>query len=164
LSQGCGSLTKMLFLDAKYFLTDHNLNYTDKMSMAAGVEVRVPYLDPDLIAVAARLPSSFKQHRATGKWILKKAAEPYLPHDVIYRSKTGFGAPMRHWIKHELAHVVDDLFSSKAFTQRGLFDPTGVRQLVDLNRADRIDASYTIFAIMCTELWCQLFLDGKTVN
>ena len=164
LFQGTDSLTKMLFLDAKFFLTDHNLNYTDKMSMAAGVEVRVPYLDPDLMSVAARLPSSFKQHRATGKWILKKVAEPYLPHDVIYRSKTGFGAPMRQWIKHDLVHLVDDLFSSKAFTQRGLFDPTGVRQLVDLNRADCVDASYSIFAIMCIEIWCRLFVDGKAVH
>jgi len=132
--------------------------------MAAGVEVRVPYLDPDLMAVAARLPSNFKQHRGMGKWILKKAAEPYLPHDVIYRPKTGFGAPMRHWIKHELAQAVDDLFSSRAFTQRGLFDPTGVRQLVDLSRGGHVDASYTIFAIMCIELWCRLFVDGEAVH
>jgi asparagine synthase (glutamine-hydrolysing) len=83
LPQGSDSLSKMLFLDAKFFLADHNLNYTDKMSMAAGVEVRVPYLDPDLMAVAARLPSKFKQHGVTGKWVLKKVAEPYLPCPVM---------------------------------------------------------------------------------
>ena len=55
------------------------------MSMAAGVETRVPFLDLDLIQFAARIPPSYKQWGRTGKWVLKKAMEPYLPHDVIYR-------------------------------------------------------------------------------
>ena len=75
-------INRMLYLDAKFFLTDHNLNYTDKMSMAHGVEARVPLLDPDLMAFAARLPTRFKQSGATGKWIFKKAMEGILPRDV----------------------------------------------------------------------------------
>ena len=68
----------MLFLEGKFFLADHNLNYTDKMAMSQGVEVRVPLLDTDLVALAARLPDKMKQRGATGKWIFKKAMEPYL--------------------------------------------------------------------------------------
>ena len=62
------------------------------MSMAVGVEVRVPFLDLDLVEYAAQIPKKYKQNRSVGKWVLKKAMEPYLPHEVIYRPKTGFGA------------------------------------------------------------------------
>ena len=98
-------LQRMLALEQRFFLADHNLLYTDKMSMAAGVEVRVPFLDNDLVRLANALPPELKQRGAEGKWVLKKAMEPYLPHDVIYRPKTGFGAPLRHWLRHELRGV-----------------------------------------------------------
>lgn len=153
------ALNRMLYLDGKYFLTDHNLNYTDKMSMAMGVEVRVPLLDPDLISLAARLPIKFKQNGNTGKWIFKKAMEPYLPKDVIYRSKTGFGAPLRHWLRNELRPLVEDVLSQASLKKRGLFDPTGVRRLIESDRTGQADAAYTIFSLMCIELWCRIFLD-----
>ncbi len=89
-------LNKMLYLEAKHFLTDHNLNYTDKMGMAEGVEIRVPLLDPDLINFSASLPINYKQRGREGKWIFKKAMENMLPNDVIYRPKTGFGTPLRY--------------------------------------------------------------------
>lgn len=153
-------LSRMLHSDAKYFLADHNLNYGDKIPMAYGVEVRVPFLDPDLVELATRLPNRYKQHGWTGKWILRKAMEGILPRDVIYRSKTGFGAPLRHWMRNELRGVVEDVLSEESLRRRGLFDPAGVRRLVDLNRAGRIDAAYPIFSIMCMEFWCRMFLDG----
>src|SRR5262249_248165 len=78
-------LHRMLYLEGKFFLADHNLNYVDKVSMANGVEVRVPLLDPDLVALAARLPIAYKQRGSMGKWVLRKAMEPYLPRDVLYR-------------------------------------------------------------------------------
>ena len=70
-------LQRMLALEQRFFLTDHNLLYTDKMSMAAGVEVRVPFLDNDLVRLANALPPGLKQRGAEGKWVLKKAMEPY---------------------------------------------------------------------------------------
>ena len=93
-------LNKLLYLEGKHFLADHNLNYNDKMSMASGVEVRVPLLDQDLIALATSLPLNFKQHGKIGKWIFKQAMEPYLPKDIIYRPKTGFGVPLRYWLNN----------------------------------------------------------------
>ena len=156
------ALNKMLYLEGKHFLTDHNLNYTDKMSMAVGVEVRVPLLDPELVRFAAVLPPRLKQHGGEGKWIFKKAMEPFLPHEVIYRRKTGFGVPLRYWLRHKLRPVVEDVLSKSSLTNRGLFDPTGVHQLVKMDRDGRIDASYPIFELMCIELWCRIFIDGKT--
>jgi len=152
-------LNKMLYLEAKYFLADHNLNYTDKMAMAEGVEVRVPFLDPDLVALAARLPTGMKQRGLIGKWVLKKSLESRLPRDVIYRPKTGFGAPIRYWLRNELRPLVDDILSPTALRRRGLFDARAVRALITRDRAGGIDAAYTILSILCIELWCQNFID-----
>jgi asparagine synthase (glutamine-hydrolysing) len=155
-------LHRMLYLESKFFLPDHNLNYVDKVSMANGVEVRVPFLDPELIAMSARLPPHYKQRGATGKWVLRKAMEAYLPHDVIHRSKTGFGAPLRHWLRNQLKPLVEDVLSPESLARRGLFDPTAVRQLVELNSSRQIDAAYSIFSMICIELWCRMFIDPPT--
>jgi asparagine synthase (glutamine-hydrolysing) len=88
-------LQKMLTLEQRFFLADHNLLYTDKMSMAAGVEVRVPFLDIELVEFSSRIPDNMKQRGKVGKWVLKKAMENMLPHDIVYRPKTGFGVPLR---------------------------------------------------------------------
>ncbi|HEY1791833.1 MAG TPA: asparagine synthase (glutamine-hydrolyzing) [Opitutaceae bacterium] len=152
-------LNQMLYLDSRFFLADHNLNYTDKMSMAASMEVRVPYLDPDLVKFSTSLPLNFKQRGRVGKWIFKRAMEPVLPHDVIYREKTGFGVPLRHWLKHELKEQVDDTLSDAVLRRRGIFNPAGVRRLIELDREGRMDASYPIFALMCIETWCRRFVD-----
>ncbi len=154
-------LDKMLYLECKHFLADHNLNYNDKMGMAAGVEIRVPLLDLDLVDFAASLPVDFKQRGAVGKWIFKKAMESYLPHDVIYRPKTGFGVPLRKWLKGILKPLVDDVLSSNNLLSRGVFEPTAVKRMLDADRAGCVDASYTIFAIICIELWCRQYIDGK---
>ena len=155
-------LNRMLYLEGKFFLTDHNLNYVDKVSMANGVEVRVPLLDPDLIELAARLPLHLKQRRSVGKWVLRKAMEPYLPREVLYREKTGFGAPLRHWLRQQLRPMVEDVLSEESISRRGIFEPKAVRSLVDRNEARQVDAAYTIFGMMCIELWCRMFIDPPT--
>jgi asparagine synthase (glutamine-hydrolysing) len=120
----------------------------------------VPLLDPDVVELAAGLPVEFKQRGRVGKWIFKKAMEPLLPREVIYRPKTGFGAPLRTWFRGSLRPWVDELLSEAALRQRGLFDPRGVAELLRADREGRADGSYTLFAVICLELWCRLFLDG----
>jgi asparagine synthase (glutamine-hydrolysing) len=158
LPSGLSPLQRMLALDQRFFLADHNLLYTDKMSMAAGVEVRVPFLDKDLVRLANALPSRFKQSGHEGKWVLKKAMEPLLPREAICRPKTGFGAPLRQWLRHELKELVDDTLSAETLRKRGLFDPVAVGSLVADDRAGRVDAAYTILGLMCIEIWCRRFL------
>ncbi len=153
-------LQRMLYLETRHFLADHNLNYTDRAGMAAGVEIRVPLLDLDLVSFAAHVPAKFKQKGTVGKAIFKKAMEPYLPHDVIYRPKSGFGAPLRQWLRNELREMVNDTMSEAALTRRGFFDPRAVRALIEADRTGRIDGSYTIFALMSFELWCRSFVDA----
>jgi asparagine synthase (glutamine-hydrolysing) len=146
-------------LEQRFFTTDHNLLYTDKMSMATGVEVRVPLLAKNLVEFSATIPDNMKQRGREGKWIFKKTMESYLPKEIIYRSKTGFGAPLRDWLKVELSDYVADLLSHSSLAARGLFDSERVRRLVASNNSGEIDASYTIFSLMCIEIWCRQHLD-----
>lgn len=157
-------LDKVLALEQRFFTTDHNLLYTDKMSMAAGVEVRVPLLAKSLVEFVANIPDGLKQKGTEGKWIFKKTMETYLPKNIIYRPKTGFGAPLREWLKVELRDYVNDLLSNKSLTNRGLFNPDKVQLLLEKNYKGEIDASYTIFSLMCIEIWCRQHLDAQSFN
>lgn len=162
LPPGLPALERLLALEQRFFLGDHNLPYADKMSMAAGVEVRVPFLDPDLVALANALPAALKQRGRHGKWILKRALEPYLPRAVIYRPKAGFGAPLRRWLRGELGELLRDVLSPRNLRERGLFDPARVQALCEADRRGEVDAAYTIFALCCVELWCRHFLGGPS--
>ena len=153
------NVEKMLMLERKYFLVDHNLNYTDKMSMATGVEVRVPFLDKQVVATAAKIPSYLKQKGKIGKWILKKAAEKILPKEIIYRQKSGFGAPLRTWLQNDLVSMVDSCLSKDTIERRGVFNAKNVLSLIEDDRKGKADNSYPIFALLCFEIWCQQFLD-----
>jgi asparagine synthase (glutamine-hydrolysing) len=154
-------LQRLLYLDAKHFLPDHNLNYTDRAGMAAGVEVRVPLLDVDLVQLATRIPSRFKHRGGVGKAVFKRAMEPYLPREIIYRPKSGFGAPLRSWLRNDLRDMVEETLEPGAIRQRGFFDPGAVTRLIAADRAGRVDGSYTIFALLCLELWCRRFIDCR---
>jgi len=153
------NLQKMLYLEAKGFLPDHNLNYTDKMGMAAGVEIRVPFLDTNLVDIASRIPDRFKQNGREGKWVLKKSMEDILPRNVIYRPKTGFGAPLRYWMQNQLKSLIDEVLSDTALKNRGIFDVAGVRNMIIEDRVGKHDYSYVIFSILCIELWFKTFVD-----
>ena len=152
-------LQRMLYLEARHFLADHNLNYTDRAGMAVGVEIRVPLVDPEVVQFATEVPARLKQRGRVGKAIFKEAMQPYLPREVIYRPKMGFGAPLRRWLREELRATVDDTLAAGALRRRGFFDPAAVRRLIEADRAGNIDGSYTIFALMCFELWCRRFVD-----
>lgn len=150
-------LNKMLYLELKYFLPDHNLNYTDKMSMATGVEVRVPFLDYELVEMSTKIPVEFKMKNSNPKYILKKLAEKYLPKDIIYRSKTGFGAPVRKWIVEDLDEMVQDRLSQKNVSFYEIFDYKAVKKIIADNKAGCIDASYSILSLLAIDSWLRQF-------
>ncbi|ODS23474.1 asparagine synthase (glutamine-hydrolyzing) [Candidatus Endobugula sertula] len=155
----CDNIDKMLYWEMKHFLADHNLNYTDKLSMANGVEVRVPLLDNDLVEYVASISNVLKQKGNQGKWIFKRAMEKYLPKDIIYRRKTGFGGPLRQWLNNELRPLVDEVLSESSLNHRGLFNTKAVRQMVELDRKGDRDFSYSIFALVSIEIWSRTFID-----
>jgi asparagine synthase (glutamine-hydrolysing) len=107
------------------------------------------------------IPDDMKQHGRIGKWIFKKAMEPALPHEVIYRPKSGFGVPLRQWLLGPLDALLQDTLSPARLKARGIFDAEAVIRLLAANRSGQVDASYTIFAILCMELWCVQYLDGQ---
>jgi asparagine synthase (glutamine-hydrolysing) len=152
-------LNKLLFWDMKTFLPDHNLNYTDKMSMATGVEVRVPFLDIELLEFSCQIPTKLKMKGMTTKYLLKKLMEKYLPHEVIYRSKTGFGVPLRQWIKYDLDTMIQQYLNKKTIEKRGVFEYESVRNLLENNKKGKIDASYSILCLMAIESWHRQFID-----
>ncbi len=154
-------LNKLLYLEMNSFLVDHNFNYTDKMGMAEGVEIRVPYLDNDLVDFSYSIPPGLKLKGTETKYILKKLAERYLPDDVIYRSKAGFGAPVRKWISHDLKPLINERLSIQRLRKHDLFDFKNVHDLVKRNDAGEIDASYTIWALLAIDSWISQFHNNK---
>jgi asparagine synthase (glutamine-hydrolysing) len=154
-------LNKMLFLELNTFLPDHNLNYTDKMSMAVGVEARVPYLDLELVTFANRLPLKFKMQGKTTKYLLRKVAERYLPMDVIYRPKTGFGAPVRTWIRNDLSIQLANFSKDSILIKKRILNAEAVEKLIADDKAGKVDAAYTIFSLLAIDSWFNQFLKIK---
>ena len=152
-------LNRLLYVDLKTFLPCLNLDYTDKTSMAATLEVRVPYLNHELVELAARMPPELKLRGLKRKYILKRAAEQLLPHDVVWRKKAGFGAPVRSWLRGALRPLVDDLLSEETVKRRGLFDPGEVRRVIDANLSGREDYNLQVFQLLTLELWQREFMD-----
>jgi asparagine synthase (glutamine-hydrolysing) len=159
LDTGGDELSRLLYLDAKTFLPCLNLTYTDKMSMAASVEVRVPLIDDELLALAARIPSNLKLRGWRRKYVFKRSQEHALPRDILWRRKAGFGAPVRAWLEHDLAPMLDDLLSADTLRARGLVDPAAVQKLRADNTAGLADNSLQLYALLGLELWCRTFLD-----
>jgi len=156
---GTGELNRHSHLLIQTFLAAHNFLYTDKTSMAASIETRVPFMDVELMRLAARIPERMKLHGTTTKYVLKKAMERYLPSSVLYRSKTGFGAPLRQWIGEDLHHPIEVLLGRKHIEGRGLFEPDVVARVLDENKRDIADHAYLIYALLTLELWQQTYLD-----
>jgi asparagine synthase (glutamine-hydrolysing) len=154
-------INQFVYLDMKAFLPSLNLTYTDKMSMAASTEVRVPLLDDELVALASQLPPELKMRRLKRKYILKRSMESVLPREVIWRPKAGFGAPVRSWLVGELRPMVDELLSSSAVERRGLLDPGEVARLIRANQEGREDNAHRLWALLTLELWHHTFIDAQ---
>lgn len=158
------NLNTILYWELCTFLVDHNLNYTDKMAMAFGVEARVPFLDKELVEFAQLIPPNLKMKGKETKYILKKVAERYLPNEIVYRPKTGFGAPVRKWIVEDLDFIIKDRLSPEKIDRRGIFNSKEVWRLIDDNKRGKIDASYSIWALLAIESWLIQFVDQQNIT
>tara|TARA_Y100000591_G_C21665474_1_gene610057 strand:- start:240 stop:920 length:681 start_codon:yes stop_codon:yes gene_type:complete len=150
-------LNKMLHLEKKTFLVDHNLNYTDKMSMAVGVETRVPYLDLDLVEFVKKINPTLKMKGNQTKYILKKVAEKYLPDEIIYRPKSGFGAPVRKWIINDMSDLIDTKLSKQKINSHKIFDYNTIKKMIKENKNYKSDYSYNIWSILSISSWIDQF-------
>ena len=153
-------LNQLLYVDLKTFLPCLNLITTDKTSMAANLEVRVPFLNQEMLALTARMPPDLKLRGLKRKYILKRAAEQLLPRDVVWRKKAGFGAPIRSWLRGPLRPMVDELLSEAIVKRRGLFRPEEVKRVIEANLSGREDYNLQVFQLLTLELWQRAFIDS----
>ena len=127
--------------------------------MAANLEVRVPFLNREMIELAAHMPPELKLRGFKRKYILKRALEKVLPHEVVWRKKAGFGAPIRSWLRGPLKPLVDELLSEETVRKRGLFRPEEVRRIINANLSGREDYNLQVFQLLNLELWQRQFID-----
>tara|TARA_Y100000591_G_C21830365_1_gene699194 strand:+ start:315 stop:2204 length:1890 start_codon:yes stop_codon:yes gene_type:complete len=152
-------LSKLCFCDTKIYLPDHNLLYSDKAMMAAGVEGRPPLIDHRIIEFMFKLPPKFRLNFLTQKYLLKKVSEKYLPRKIIYRPKAPFSAPMRGWLRNELNDMVNDLLSVRSIKNRGIYNPKYVQKLLKENNSGMKDNSQLIWRLMVNETWFRKYFD-----
>lgn len=148
-------------VDTHMFMLGLNLTYSDRSSMAASVEVRVPFIDKIVVTKAMQIPGYLKIKKGISKYILKKAAENFLPKNIIYRRKASFGAPLRSWISTDLKEMVDDLLSEESVNNRGFLNYSFIKKLIEKDRKGEADYAYQIYQLLTLELWCREYLDSK---
>ncbi len=143
-------VTQMGYLELKHRLPELLLMRVDKMSMATSVEARVPFLDHELVAFALTIPQKFKYHNGITKYILKKAAEGILPHDIIHRKKVGFAAPTTRWFKqsNRFNELLNDLLVTKQHVWQDVLNIEAIKAMQQQNRVDSsVDYSYHLWAV-----------------
>ena len=161
-ASGLRGLSALQERDLAVYLPNHNLNYTDKMSMAVGIEVRVPLLDLKLVNTVARYPYAWLLGRNT-KVLLREAARGIVPNSIIGRPKAGFGAPYRKWLRYDLADLWHDLTSESAVKQRGWFDYQALQDARARSQSGQDDLYMLQWAVLTMELWAKRFIDQPTV-
>jgi len=146
-------VNRMCLADTRLFLPGLNLAYTDRASMAASVEVRVPFVDPVVARAAFSIPGSDKIRRRQGKVALKRAAESWLPREIVYRPKASFSAPLRAWVRNDLQEIINDVLVGGELVSTGMIRPGALRRLIDDEQAGREDHAKQIWQLLSLELW-----------
>jgi asparagine synthase (glutamine-hydrolysing) len=146
-------VNRMCLADARMFLPGLNLAYTDRASMAASVEVRVPFVDPVVAQAAFSLDGGAKIRGRQGKLALKRAAEKWLPHEIAYRPKASFSAPLRAWVRGDLQDVIHDVLLGGELVDSGMIRRNALLRLVQEENEGREDRSKQIWQLLTLELW-----------
>jgi len=153
-------LTRMLYVDTRFYLPSDMLIKVDRMSMANSLEARVPFLDHRLVEFAAKIPSEVKFRGRVRKYLLKKGLEPLLGREILYRKKAGFNVPKNVWIRRELRPMVEDVLSPSRLATHGLFRPETVARLLREHMEQRADHSFQIWSLLIFQLWYDQFIDA----
>jgi len=157
-SGGWDPVARMQHIDLFTWLRGDILVKADKMTMANSLELRVPFLDPEVFAVASRLPVDQKITRATTKFALRKALEPIVPAHVLNRPKLGFPVPIRHWLR--AGELMDWAYATIAASQAGdLVDLAAVRAMLDEHRSGTSDHSRRLWTVLIFMLWHAIFVE-----
>jgi asparagine synthase (glutamine-hydrolysing) len=157
----CTGLNQLIYVDIKTSLPDDLLALTDKMTMAASLECRAPFMDQELVELAATIPASLKVRGFTMKYLLKKAVGSWLPREIVARKKRGFGAPRGSWIRSDLGPVLENLLSETQVRERGLFNWPFIREVIGEHMAQHSDYTDQLLGLINLEIWCRIFLDRR---
>ncbi len=160
---GSQDLSRLLFADQKTYMVEL-LMKQDQMSMAASIESRVPFLDHSLVEFAARVPDHLKLRNGVGKYIVKKAAEGLVQHDILYRKKMGFPTPIRQWLSDGAADgMLSGLLDRNGFVSEYLdLEPIG--KLIERHRRGTLDATDRLWRLLNLQLWGDLYFTGRGVR
>ncbi len=152
-------LNRQLYADLRIYLADDILVKVDRMSMAASLETRAPFLDVEVIELACSMPGHLKVRGAERKFILKRAFADRLPASILHRPKEGFSIPMKNWLKRELAPLMHDLLSPERLHRRGWIEPRAVADRIAEHTAGRENHAHLLFSLMVLERWAQATID-----
>jgi asparagine synthase (glutamine-hydrolysing) len=155
------SLNRLMRVDLMTQMPNDLLMLTDKMTMAASLECRVPLLNHELVELAARIPTSLRIEGNNLKALLKRVLDGVLPSEILERKKRGFGAPIGAWLKRDLQPMMRRLLSRQAVEVRGLFCWPAVEETIALHMANREDHTDHLMALLNLEIWAQIFLDRR---
>ena len=157
-------LALVQYLDLKTYLVDDINTKVDRASMAHALEVREPLMDHPLVEWLASLPSSLKLTGNEGKFLLKKAMEPMVPHDVLYRRKMGFAVPLARWFRGPLKQRMESVLLGERIAQTGLFDAAFLRQMVDQHRSGARDFSAAIWSLLMFDAFLKRSQNGTGIE
>jgi asparagine synthase (glutamine-hydrolysing) len=146
-------VNRMCLADARLFMAGLNLTYTDRASMAASVEVRVPFVDKVVAEAAFTIAGRDKIRGKVQKAALKDAAENWLPHEIVHRPKASFGAPLRAWVRNDLAELINDALVGGELVQLGMLRKEPLLGMIADERAGREDYAKQIWQLLSMELW-----------
>jgi len=153
-----------LFSDMTGYLPDDVLFKVDRMSMANGLEVRVPLLDHRLIEWTSRLPWDMRFQGGRGKYLLRRVAARYLPPHLLRPRKQGFTIPIGQWLRGPLGATVKELFASNRFASRGIIRPDRALELLTMHQTGDYDLGHRIWSLVILETWCRVWLDGQNAT
>jgi asparagine synthase (glutamine-hydrolysing) len=149
------ALAGAMLLDYRSYLRDNLLVKVDRATMLSSVEARAPFLDRDVTRFALSLPTDLRIRRFQTKWVLKKAAERWLPKDVIYRRKRGLSVPIASWLNTGLRHEVDRLLAPARLRDQGLLDEQHVADLLAAHRSGRANNAKPLWALIVLQYWIE---------
>jgi asparagine synthase (glutamine-hydrolysing) len=152
------ALAGAMLLDYTSYLRDNLLVKVDRATMLSSVEARAPYLDRDVTRFALSLPTDLRVRRLETKWVLKKAAEAWLPKDVIYRRKRGLSVPIASWINGGLRAEVDRLLDPAKLRREALLNEATVTRLLDEHRSGRANHAKPLWALVMLEYWLENYV------
>jgi asparagine synthase (glutamine-hydrolysing) len=159
---GSDVLTRMIYSEFKYRLPELLLMRVDKVGMSVSIEPRVPFLDHHLVEFSMDIPMNLKVHNNVPKYLLKKAVEPLLPHEVIYRKKMGFGAPMAEWMRGDFGAQVERVLMDSRLFKSMPFNRSYIKHLIDEHRSGRSNNSLYLWSLFNLAAWYDYWIDNSS--